>query len=54
MWVEAFNDFMEHLSLVGELKREVWMWEEITALESLMRGRHIGGNPSRNLIRRVI
>ena len=31
--VEAFNDFMDHLSQVGELKHEEGMGEAITELE---------------------
>ena len=40
-WVDALNDFMEHLSQVGELKHEAAMAEALTQLKSLMRGKHI-------------
>ena len=46
--VEAFNDFMEHLSQARELKREEWTKEAITDLESLMCGHHIARNSEDN------
>ena len=39
--VEALNDFMAHLSRVGELKHEEGAKEAIAELKSLMRGMHI-------------
>ena len=47
--MEAFNDFMEHLSQSGELKREEGANEAITDLKSLMCGRRIGNNSPGNL-----
>ena len=47
--VEAFKDFVERLSPVGELKREEGPKEAITELKSLMRGQLIGDNSSGNL-----
>ena len=40
----AFNDFAEHLSQAGELKREEGMGESITESKSLMGGHQIGNN----------
>ena len=48
-WVDALNDFMEHLSQSGELKREEGANEAITDLKSLMCGRRIGNNSPGNL-----
>ena len=49
--VEAFNDFIRRLTQVGGggLQHEEGMREEITELESLMRGHHIEHNSSVNL-----
>ena len=48
-WVAASNYFMEHLSHVGELKRDEGAKEALTELKSLMRGRHIRGKSPGNL-----
>ena len=40
--VEAFNDFVEHLSRVEASKQEEVTQEAIAELKSLMRGHHIG------------
>ena len=49
MGVEAFNDFVEHLIRLGELKHGQGAKEEIMGLESLMRGRNVGNNSPGNL-----
>ena len=45
----ALNDFMGHLSHVGELKHEEGAKEAMSELTSLMRGHHIGRNSAGNL-----
>ena len=51
---EAFNDFMEHISQVRELKHDEGMQAAVTELESLMRGHRIGNNSAGNLKFRVL
>ena len=47
-WVGAFNDFMENIGNVEELKPEAGMEDAVTESESLIRGQRIERNSAGN------